>query len=105
MIEVHESAEKVFAQLVLPSKSIGVRIKVQSAGCNGHAYVMEWAYKEEEGDHILLNSVNIYVDSKSAIFLFGSMLHYKKEQFQEGFEFVNPNETSKCGCGESFYVA
>lgn len=67
---------------------------------------MEWAYKQEEGDHVLLDlPVTVYIDSKSSIFLFGSELQYKVEQFQEGFEFVNPNETSKCGCGESFYVA
>ncbi len=106
MIQIHKSAEKVFSELILPANSIGIRIKVQSAGCNGHSYVMEWAYKQEEGDHVLLDlPVTVYIDSKSSIFLFGSELQYKVEQFQEGFEFVNPNETSKCGCGESFYVA
>ena len=106
MIQIHSSAEKVFSELVLPANSIGIRISVRSAGCNGHSYVMEWAYKQEEGDHVLVDlPITIYIDRKSSIFLFGSELQYKVEQFQEGFEFVNPNETSKCGCGESFYVA
>ena len=106
MIRVESYAQNVFQQLVLPSGCIGIRLRVKSAGCNGHTYVMEWCYKEEMGDHVLNeNKQTIYIDSKSAIFLFGSELHYRKEKFSEGFEFVNPNETAKCGCGESFYVA
>ena len=105
MIRVESSAQNVFQQLVLPSGCIGIRLRVKSAGCNGHTYVMEWCYMKQEGDHILETPKRIYIDSKSAIFLFGSELQYKKEQFSEGFEFVNPNETAKCGCGESFYVA
>tara|TARA_A100001011_G_C14169005_1_gene781604 strand:- start:153 stop:470 length:318 start_codon:yes stop_codon:yes gene_type:complete len=105
MIIIEPTAEKVFTELVLPSKSIGVRIKVQSAGCNGHTYVMEWCYTKQEGDHIFQGVKDIYIDSKSMLYLYGSHLVYKQDKFQEGFEFINPNETSKCGCGESFYVA
>jgi len=104
MIKLNDSAKKVLSQLILPANSLGVRIKVQSAGCSGYAYVMEWAY-DEENDLVISEPVNIYIDNKSLVFLFGSELQYKVEQFQEGFEFVNPNETNKCGCGESFYVA
>ena len=104
-IHIAASAEKVIQQLILPSKCIGIRIRVEDSGCNGLAYAMEWCYMKQDGDHILEAPKTIYIDSKSAIFLFGSELQYKKEQFSEGFEFSNPNETSKCGCGESFYVA
>ena len=104
MIKLNDSAKKVLSQLIIPANSLGVRIKVQSAGCSGYAYVMEWAYGEEN-DLIISEPINIYIDSKSLIFLFGSELEYKVNQFQEGFEFVNPNEASKCGCGESFYIA
>ena len=105
MIEIHSTANEVLKQLILPYQSIGIRIRVQSAGCNGHTYAMEWCYMKQHGDHIIEAPKRIYIDPKSAIFLFGSELQYKKEQFSEGFEFVNPNETAKCGCGESFYVA
>lgn len=105
MIEVHSTAKKAIEAVKMPYQSIGIRIKVQRAGCNGHTYAMEWCYMKQHGDHIIEAPKRIYIDPKSAIFLFGSELQYKKEQFSEGFEFVNPNETSKCGCGESFYVA
>jgi iron-sulfur cluster assembly protein len=105
MISIQPSAKKVFASLILPAKAIGVRIRVQTAGCNGLAYVMEWCYSKNKDDHILEAPKRIYIDSKSAIYLHGSELNYFTTKFEEGFEFSNPNETAKCGCGESFYVA
>ena len=106
MITIQPSAEKVFASLILPAKAIGVRIRVQTAGCNGLAYAMEWCYTKEKNDHVIRQaSKEVYIDSKSAVYLHGSKLNYFTTQFEEGFEFSNPNETAKCGCGESFYVA
>ena len=31
-----------------------------------------------------------------------AQMDYKKEQFSSTFIFKNPNETERCGCGESF---
>ena len=104
-IHVTASAKKAILNQKMPGKAIGIRIRVEDSGCNGLAYAMEWCYMKQQGDHIIEAPKRIYIDPKSAIFLFGSELQYKKEQFSEGFEFVNPNETAKCGCGESFYVA
>ena len=104
-LHITASARKVFDQLVLPKKAIGVRVRVEDSGCNGLAYAMEWCYVEADDDHVIRQaSKPIYIDPKSAIYLHGSDLKYYVKEFEEGFEFVNPNETSKCGCGESFYV-
>ena len=105
-IHVTASAKKAIKQLILPSKCIGIRIRVEDSGCNGLAYAMEWCYAEADDDHVIRQaSKRIYIDPKSAIYLHGSDLKYYWKEFEEGFEFTNPNETSKCGCGESFYVA
>ena len=44
------------------------------------------------------------VDEKSLPYIDGTELDYTREGLQEGFRFNNPNETSRCGCGESFHV-
>ena len=105
MIYIEPSAESVIQKIKSPYQSIGIRIKVESSGCNGLSYGMEWCYMAQEGDHIFQGTKNIYIDTKSMLYLDGSYLVYKQGQFEEGFEFINPNETSKCGCGESFYIA
>ena len=105
MIVIESTAEAAIEQVKMPREYIGIRIKVTSSGCNGHSYGMEWCTKAEQGDHIFQGIKDIYIDNKSMLYLSGSHLVYKQDKFQEGFEFVNPNETSKCGCGESFYVA
>ena len=48
--------------------------------------------------------VKVLVDEKSLPYLDGTELDYTREGLQEGFKFHNPNEKSRCGCGESFHV-
>jgi len=105
MIFIETTAEAAIERAEMPHQYIGIRIKVKSSGCNGLSYEMEWCSVAQEGDHIFQGAKDVYVDNKSMLYLSGSHLVYKQDTFQEGFEFVNPNETSKCGCGESFYVA
>ena len=106
MIHVAASARNKLTKLNLTPPCIGIRIRVEDSGCNGMAYAMEYCYKKEETDTVVrAGSKRLYIDSKSMIYLHGSNLHYRKKDFEEGYEFVNPNVTSECGCGESFYVA
>ena len=46
----------------------------------------------------------ILVDDKSLVYLDGLEIDYVKQGLNEGFEFNNPNERDRCGCGESFRV-
>ena len=101
MIKVNQSAKEKIKSIEFPEKALGIRILVRSSGCSGLAYVMEYCYKQQPDDLIL---DNLFIDPKSLIYLKGSELQYTHEKFNEGFEFINPNVTSKCGCGESFYV-
>ena len=106
MIVVQGTAKSAIENIEMPEQYIGIRILVKSSGCNGKSYAMEWCTSTDEHDfHIQDASKDIYIDRKSMIYLAGSHLVYKQDTFSEGFEFINPNETSKCGCGESFYVA
>ena len=48
--------------------------------------------------------VKVFIDPAAVMYLFGTEMDYKKEQFSSQFVFNNPNETERCGCGESFKV-
>ena len=87
------------------SKSIGVRVGVKSGGCAGMSYVMEYTQKVNPNDEIIEEKgVKVFIDSSAIMYLLGTEMDYKKEEFSSSFVFKNPNETERCGCGESFKV-
>ena len=46
----------------------------------------------------------VLIDPKAVMYLLGTEMDYKKEKFSSSFVFNNPNETERCGCGESFKI-
>ena len=85
------------------TKSVGVRVGVKSGGCAGMSYVMEYAKEINPTDEIIEDKgVKVFIDSGAIMYLLGTEMDYKKEQFSSTFIFKNPNETERCGCGESF---
>ena len=84
---------------------IGVRVGVASGGCAGMSYVMEYAKKANPNDEIVEDKgVKVLIDPKAIMYLLGTEMDYKKEEFSSTFVFKNPNETERCGCGESFKI-
>ena len=99
------AADHVRHHLDKRGKGLGIRIGVQSSGCSGLAYKLEYADKLELDDRVFEDKgVKLIVDGKSSIYLQGTQLDYTREGLNEGFKFVNPNEKGRCGCGESFNV-
>ena len=106
MISIAESAyEPLRTHLQAKPDCEGIRVGVKTVGCSGLAYVLEYSYNMDRED-IVINDreVTLVIDPKSKIYLDGTVLEYQYEGLNEGFKFVNPNVTSECGCGESFYV-
>ena len=99
------AADRVVTFLTNRGKGIGLRLGVKTTGCSGMAYTMEFADELEETDTVFEDrGVKIIVDPKSLVYLDGTELDYGKEGLNEGFKFTNPNESARCGCGESFTV-
>ena len=86
-------------------KAIGVRVGVKSGGCAGMSYVMEYAKDIKPNEEVIeKKGVKVLIDPKAIMYLLGTEMDYKKEKFSSQFIFKNPNETERCGCGESFKV-
>ena len=86
-------------------KAIGVRVGVKSGGCAGMSYVMEYAKDIKPNEEVIEEKgVKVLIDPKAIIYLLGTEMDYKREKFSSQFIFKNPNETERCGCGESFKV-
>ncbi len=88
------------------SKStIGVRVGVKSGGCAGMSYLMEYVEKVKVEDEVVEDKgVKVFIDPGAIMYLLGTEMDYKKEEFSSTFVFKNPNETERCGCGESFKI-
>jgi len=105
MILSEKAAEKIQSQLNRRGKGLGVRIGVKTTGCSGLAYVFEFVDVVNEHDRVFTgHGVNVYVDEKSMPYLNGVSIDWVRNGLNEGFEFNNPNERDRCGCGESFRV-
>lgn len=106
MISVTEiAALKIKQQLEKRGKGLGIRVGVKTTGCSGLAYVLEFVDQPKNDDiEIKSNYFSVYVDPKSMPYLKGLTMDYMKKGLNEGFEFMNPNESSRCGCGESFTI-
>jgi len=105
IITLSNSAAKRIKEIMLNDKnnSIGVRVGVKSGGCAGMSYVMEYAKEKNPSDEIIEDKgVKIFIDPAAIMYLLGTEMDYKKEEFSSNFIFKNPNETERCGCGESF---
>ena len=87
------------------NNSVGVRVAVKSGGCAGMSYVMEYTKEINPNDEVIEEKgVKVFVDAAAVMYLLGTEMDYKKEEFSSSFVFNNPNETERCGCGESFKV-
>jgi len=108
MITLTEKAcEKVKTLLHKRGHGVGIRLGVRTTGCSGLAYTMEYVdkYEEELGvTNYTQKDFLVLVDSKSDIYLRGLTMDWVRNGLNEGFDFKNPNERDRCGCGESFRV-
>ena len=84
----------------------GIQVGVKTTGCSGLAYVLE--YVDNPNLHCVrhydTNGVRVFVDPKNLPYVDGMIIDYVRQGLNEGFEFRNPNERDRCGCGESFRV-
>ena len=108
MITVTDIASKKILQLLSRrGKGVGIRLGVKTTGCSGLAYTLEYvdSYTVEEGvTNFAQPEFVVLVDAKSLAYLQGLTVDWARNGLNEGFEFRNPNERDKCGCGESFRV-
>ena len=87
------------------NNTIGVRVGVKSGGCAGMSYMMEYAKEAKKNEEVIEDKgVKVFIDSSAIMYLLGTEMDYKKEEFSSNFVFKNPNETERCGCGESFKI-
>ena len=99
------AADRIRRNLTQRGRGMGIRLAVRTTGCSGLAYALEYvdAVNSEDVTYEQDGFV-IVVDTKSLQVLEGVEIDYVRQGLNEGFEFRNPNEKDRCGCGESFRI-
>lgn len=108
MISVTENAVKrihlLRAEEGKPA-SHNIRVSVKGGGCSGLMYDLDFDETIKDTDEVFEDKgVKILIDKKSMLYLLGTTLDFSDGLNGKGFQFINPNASRTCGCGESFSV-
>lgn len=108
MISVTDKAKEKISELLKEegrTEQHNVRVSVKGGGCSGLMYDLDFDDKINSADQVFEDKgVKILVDKKSLLYLLGTTLDFSDGLNGKGFQFINPNASRTCGCGESFSV-
>jgi iron-sulfur cluster assembly protein len=109
IITVSEKArtqiQKLLEEQKLDKTTSFLRVGVKGGGCSGLSYELGFDNISQENDNIVEDSsIKIVIDKKSFLYLFGTELDFSDGLNGKGFQFINPNASRTCGCGESFSI-
>ncbi len=99
------AAARVRTYLEQRGHGLGLRVGIKKTGCNGYAYIIDYADSVDADDEIFDHEgVKVIVDRESLKLIDGTEVDFVKQGLNEAFKFRNPNVKGECGCGESFSV-
>jgi iron-sulfur cluster assembly protein len=109
MISITDAAVcKIKENIKRRGQGLGIKVGIRTTGCSGLAYTLEYVDVEQGKEicmmHHDINGVRVYIDPKHTPYLTGMTMDWVRNGLNEGFDFINPNERDRCGCGESFRV-
>lgn len=106
MIKITDiAAQRISQKIQQRGHGKGVRIGIKNTGCSGLAYTFEYVDNFEPDDVCYdISQCKIFVNTKHLVYIKDTVIDYVYQGLNEGFEFRNPNERARCGCGESFTV-
>ena len=103
MITLTDTAVEKLNTLITGNRQL--RVLVKGTGCSGMAYHLEYNLMEtDQDDSFTVRGIPVIIDKKSQVYVEGAEIDHRKKGLNEGFEFYNPKERARCGCGESFTV-
>lgn len=109
MITITETAaKKIISNIAKRGSGQGIKVGVKTTGCSGLAYVLEYVDQVsctwDWVEHDIGSGAKVWVTQKDLVYIDGLEIDYVKKGLNEGFDFINPKEAARCGCGESFTI-
>ena len=108
LLNITEAAKKRIYTLMqsAPEGALALRVFIGTSGCSGYKYEIEYAMEQRNFEESVDagNDNLVFIAPDAMMFLIGATMDYKDSKLHSGFDFENPNEKGRCGCGESFTV-
>lgn len=107
---VTDSAAIYLAKTLAAKPGMIFRLTIKKTGCSGYSYLPEVvdAARVSDIEMSVSPELTIYLDQTWLHLLEGITIDYVEEEKmglkQKRLLFINPKESSRCGCGESFHV-
>ncbi len=84
------------------SDAKGIRVGIKKGGCAGMEYTIDLVSEPNAKDDLIeLSGAKVWIEPSAVLYLLGTQMDFEVTKMRSGFTFVNPNQTSACGCGES----
>ena len=101
-------ASRMIKELLRARNKEYLKIGVKNKGCSGMAYTMNYAEEGEKKKFDELvetdDGAKIIIEPSALMKVIGTKMDYVSDRLTSEFIFQNPNATSACGCGESFFT-
>lgn len=82
--------------------AMGIRVGIKKGGCAGMEYTVDLVIEPNPKDDLVeFSGARVWIEPSAVLYLLGTQMDFEQTQMRSGFTFVNPNQTSACGCGES----
>ncbi len=107
VIQISDAAQNRIGEImhIAPKGTVGLRVSVSQGGCSGYKYDIDFADSIKPLEEVVdCKQGKVIIAPDAMLFLIGSTMEYNESTFSSGFDFINPNEKGRCGCGESFLV-
>jgi iron-sulfur cluster assembly protein len=100
-----DRVKKIMEENNYSSNEYFLRVSVQSGGCSGLSYKMDFENELKPKDQEFEDKgIKLVTDLKSFLYLVNTTLEFSDGLNGKGFYFNNPNASRSCACGESFGV-
>ena len=105
-----DAASTYIKKMLEKDNGIGFRLSIKKTGCSGYSYSPAVIKTVNPADiqFELANGVSIFIDATWQHLLQDLQIDFVEEEKaglkQKRLVFTNPNEASRCGCGESFHI-
>lgn len=109
-ISFTDSARDYIKKMIEKKQAVGFRLSIKKTGCSGYSYLPTIIHDIHAADITfeIASGVKIFIDTVWLELLQGLHIDYIEDTTsglkQKRLVFTNPNESSRCGCGESFHI-
>lgn len=105
-VGMSEKAQQFIAKEIAKKGATGVRFFVERSGCSGFRYKLDFVDQIPAQDIAVTvrDDLTVFVKPEDQSFLSGTVIDLVTEGLNRSIQFINPNASGTCGCGESFAV-